>query len=458
MSDPTPAIEYAKAHQDAFLEALKDLLRIPSVSTLPENKPDMARAADWLVRRLEGLGFDHIEVIPTKRHPVVYGEHLKAGPDAPTILVYGHYDVQPTDPVELWETDPFEPTVRGDDLFARGASDMKGQIVAHLMAVESMINTNGLPVNLKYMIEGEEEIGSPNLEAFIEQHKDKLACDVCLNADAGILAADTPAITYGLRGLAYFELRLQGPDHDLHSGRFGGAVPNPGNALAKLIAGMHDEQGRVTLPGFYTKVRPLSDEERDELARLPEDEAWWKAQSGAEVLTGEIGYTPTERASARPTLDVNGLLCGFTGEGSKTVLPSKAMAKVSMRLVPDQSSADTETSLRHYLEEAMPAGISWELINLAGGEPAIIDVDSAAVKAAGRAFQKTWGKAPLFDREGGSVPVVGMIQQRLGVDSLMLGYGLPDDNLHAPNEKFHLPNYYRGIETYIYFTHEMVGG
>lgn len=455
MSDRTPAIDYAKDHSEAFLDSLNELLRIPSISTLPENEPDMAKAAEWLAERMRSLGFSEVEIIPTKRHPVVYGEHLEAGPDAPTILVYGHYDVQPADPLDLWETDPFEPTVRGDDLFARGASDMKGQIVAHLMAVESMINTSGLPVNLKYMVEGEEEIGSPNIEAFIQQHKDKLACDVCLNADAGILAADIPAITYGLRGLAYFEIRLQGADRDLHSGRFGGTIPNPGNALAKLIAGMHDEQGRVTLPGFYTKVRPLSDEERDQLAKLPEDEAWWKAQSGSDVLTGEIGYTPTERASARPTLDVNGLLCGFTGEGSKTVLPAKAMAKISMRLVPDQTSAEAETSLRQYLEENMPAGISWKLINHAGGEPSIIDVDSPAVKAASKAFLQTWGKAPLFDREGGSVPVVGIIQKRLGAGSLMLGYGLPDDNLHAPNEKLHLPNYFRGIETYIHFTHEM---
>jgi acetylornithine deacetylase/succinyl-diaminopimelate desuccinylase-like protein len=456
MSDRTPAIEYASAHRQPFLEALNDLLRIPSISTLPENEPDMARAAEWIAERLRGLGFKQVDILPTGRHPVVYGEHLEAGPDAPTILVYGHYDVQPADPLDLWETDPFEPTVRGDDLFARGASDMKGQIVAHLMAVESMIKTSGLPVNLKYMVEGEEEIGSPSLETFIKEHEAKLACDVCLNADAGILAADIPAITYALRGLAYFEIRLQGADHDLHSGRFGGTVPNPGNALATLIAGMHDEQGRVTLPGFYTKVRPLSDDERDELAKLPEDEAWWKVQSGSDVLSGEIGYTPTERASARPTLDVNGILCGFIGEGSKTVLPSKAMAKISMRLVPDQTAADTEASLQAYLEENMPVGISWELINHAGAEPAIIDVDSPAVKAAGRAFQKTWGKEPLFDREGGTVPVVGMIQQRLGVGSLMLGYGLPDDNLHAPNEKLHLPNYYRGIDTYIHFTYEMV--
>jgi acetylornithine deacetylase/succinyl-diaminopimelate desuccinylase-like protein len=455
MSDRTPAIEYAKSHSEAFLENLNQLLRIPSVSTLPEHEADMARAAEWLADRLQSLGFEAVEIMPTQRHPVVYGELMSAGADAPTILVYGHYDVQPADPLDLWETEPFEPTVRGDDLFARGASDMKGQIVAHLMAVESMVETSGLPVNVKYMIEGEEEIGSPSLDEFIESHKEKLACDVCLNADAGILAADVPAITYGLRGLAYYEIRLQGADRDLHSGRFGGTVPNPGNALAQLIAGMHDEQGRVTLPGFYTKVRPLSDDERDELAKLPEDEAWWKTQSGSQVLTGEIGYTPTERASARPTLDVNGLLCGFTGEGSKTVLPSKAMAKVSMRLVPDQTPAETGASLRQYLEENAPPGISWELLDLAGGDPAIIDIDSPAVRAASRAFEQTWGKPPLFDREGGSVPVVGMIQKKLGVESLMLGYGLPDDNLHAPNEKFHLPNYYRGIETYIHFSHEI---
>ncbi len=455
MSDRTPALEYAGAHRSEALESLKDLLRIPSVSTLPENLPDMARASKWISDRLTGMGFDKVEVMPTARHPIVYGEHMHAGAKAPTILVYGHYDVQPADPIELWETDPFEPTIRGDDLFARGASDMKGQLVAHLMAVEAMLATNGLPVNLKYMVEGEEEVGSTNIELFIKKHGRLLACDVCLNTDAGIHSADTPAITYALRGLAYFEIRLQGPDHDLHSGRFGGAVPNPANALAKLLAGMHDEQGRVTLPGFYTKVRPLTDDERNDLAKSPEDEAWWKEQAGVDTLSGELGYTPTERATARPTLDVNGLLSGFTGEGSKTVLPSRAMAKLSMRLVPDQTPAETEASLHQYLEENMPPGIRWEVINHAGGPPGIIDRESPAVKAAGRAFEKTWGKSPLFLREGGSVPVVGIIQHELNVPSLMLGFGLPDDNLHAPNEKFHLPNFYRGIDTYIHFTHEM---
>lgn len=455
MTDPQPAVDYASQHEDQALEDLMSLLRIPSISTLPENKPDMQRAAEWLAEHLRNLGFKRVQIMPTKGHPVVYAENLEAGQDKPTVLVYGHYDVQPADPLELWESDPFEPTIRGDDLFARGASDMKGQLVAHLEAVEAMTKTTGLPLNLKYMLEGEEEVGSASLSEFIGDNADLFACDICLNTDSGIHAADVPAITYALRGIAYFELRLVGPSHDLHSGRFGGAVINPANVLARLIAGMHDDKGRVTLPRFYDKVRPLSNEEREELGKLPQPDDWWKAQTGVDALGGEEGYTSTERATARPTLDVNGLLSGFTGEGSKTVLPAKAMAKISMRLVPDQTPEETEVSLRKYLDQHVPDGIAWELLDLTSGPPGIVERDSQAVRAASRAFQKVWGKAPLFMREGGSVPVVGYIHDQLGVDSLMLGFGLPDDNLHAPNEKFHLPNFYRGIQTFIYFTHEL---
>jgi acetylornithine deacetylase/succinyl-diaminopimelate desuccinylase-like protein len=449
------AITYANDHQDESLDRLKDLLRIPSISTLPENRGDMQRAADWLVDRLRALGFDQVQILPTDRHPVVFGQSLAAGEGAPTVLVYGHYDVQPADPLDLWESPPFEPTVRGENLYARGAADMKGQVVAHLQAVEAMVESGDLPINIKYMLEGEEEIGSPDLQPFIQQHRDLLSADISLNADSGILAADTPAITYALRGLAYFEIRLQGAQGDLHSGRYGGVVDNPAQVLAHLLDGMKDRQGRVLLPGFYDKVRPLSDDEREDLARLPMDDSWWKEQAGVRELFGEPGFTPTERASARPTLDINGLLSGFTGEGSKTVLPARAMAKLSMRLVPDQSTDRMEEIVTAYLEENVPSTMTWELINHASSPPGIMERDSKAVTAASRAFEQVWGKQPLFAREGGTVPVVGYIKDDLGLDSLMLGFGLPDANLHAPNEKQHLPSFFRGIETYIRFSHEL---
>ncbi|MCD6289938.1 MAG: dipeptidase [Anaerolineae bacterium] len=455
MTQTDAAISYARAHRDAFLEDLKGILRIPSISTLPEYEPDMRRAAEWLVDRLKGLGFDRVDVLPTKRHPVVYGEYLKAGADAPTILVYGHYDVQPVDPLDLWKSDPFDPRVRGDNLYARGASDMKGQMIAHIKAVESLVRTTGLPVNLKYMIEGEEEIGSPSLADFIVEHEELLAADVCLNTDAGILAPDVPSIAYALRGLAYFEIRVQGPRGDLHSGVFGGAVDNPAQVLCELVAGMRDEHGRVTWPGFYDHVRPLTEEERAELAKLPQQEDWWLEQTGAPALRGEEGYTALERATARPTLDVNGLLSGFTGEGAKTVLPAKAMVKISTRLVPDQRPEQVYESLRAYLEQHVPPTVTWELEYIAGCLPSVLARDSRAVQAASQALQAVWGKPPLLTRQGGSVPVVGIIKDKLGVDSLLLGFGLPDDNLHAPNEKLHLPNFFRGIETYIRFMREI---
>jgi len=449
------AIAYAREHRQEFLEDLKDFLRIPSISALPEQQVNMRRAAEWVAGQLRDLGLDSVAVMPTAGHPVVYGEWLKAGPEAPTILFYGHYDVQPADPLDLWISDPFEPQIRGDDIFARGASDMKSQIIAHFKAVESMIRTSGLPMNLKYMIEGEEELGSPSLTAFIEEHKDLLSCDLCLNGDAGILAPDTPSIVYALRGLAYFEIRVQGPAGDLHSGMFGGVVDNPAQVLCELIAGMRDRQGRITLPGFYDHVRPLSDAERAELARLPQTESWWREQTGAKALFGEAGYTATERATARPTLDVNGLLSGFTEQGTKTVLPAQAMAKVSTRLVPDQRPDEVEKAMRAYLQANAPSTVTWELKYLASCLPAIIERDSDAVRAASRALEAVWGKPPLFIRQGGSVPVIGLIKELLGVDSLMLGFSLPDDNLHAPNEKQHLPNFFRGIETYIRFAHEL---
>lgn len=453
MSKLDAPIAYAQEHSQDSLEDLKAILRIPSISTLPENKPDMEKTARWIADQLETFGFESISILPTGGHPIAYGEWLKAGDDAPTILIYGHYDVQPPDPLDMWTSGPFDPVIRGDDLFARGASDMKGQLVAHLKAVEAMLHTTGLPVNLKYMIEGEEEVGSPNLAGFIEEHKDLLLADFCLNVDSGILEKQTPSLTYSLRGLAYFELRVQGPIGDLHSGTFGGVVDNPAYVLCKLIAGMRDEKGRITLPGFYDPVRALSDEERASTVSLPE--SWWLEQTGAPILFGEEGYTPTERGTARPTFEVNGLLSGFTGEGSKTVLPAKSMAKLSMRLVPDQRPEEVQASLIAYLEANAPPTVTWELEDLSSCLPAISERDSEAVRAASRALESVWGKAPVFVRTGGSVPVVGLIKDLLGLDTLMMGFGLPDDNLHAPNEKQHLPNFYRGIETYIRFSHEI---
>ena len=449
------ALAYAQENKDRFLHEFKEFLRLPSISTLPEHKPDMTRAAEWLAAQLRGMGFDAVRIVPTRGHPVVVAEHMRAGPGVPTVLFYGHYDVQPVDPVDLWESAPFEPTLRGDDLFARGASDMKGQVVAHLKAVEAMVRTEGLPVNLKYMVEGEEEIGSPNLADFIRENQELLDADLCLNADSGILSPDIPSITYALRGLAYFEIRLQGAAGDLHSGTYGGAIDNPARVLCQLIAGMKDSDGRITLPKFYDHVRPLSEQERRDFAALPQSDEWWKDRSGAKVLFGEAGYTTTERATARPTLEVNGLLSGFTGEGSKTVLPAKAMAKISMRLVPDQRPEEIQESLEAYLKGNAPATVTWEVLQHASGAPAIVERDSDAVRAASLALEEVWGRKPLFKREGGSVPVVGMVEEILRIPTLMLGFGLPDDNLHAPNEKQHLPNFWRGIETFIRFTHHL---
>jgi acetylornithine deacetylase/succinyl-diaminopimelate desuccinylase-like protein len=457
MTNLEDAVTYGCDHKEDSLNDFLSFLKIPSISTLPENEKDIDAAAQWLASQLDKLSFEDVAILPTAKHPVVYGSWMKAGSQAPTILVYGHYDVQPVDPIDLWKSDPFDPDIREDNVYARGASDMKGQIVAHLKAMEAILKSGDLPVNIKYMVEGEEEIGSPSLEAFLRQNGDRFKCDFCLNADSGILGAEIPSLTYALRGLAYFEIRLQGPPGDLHSGSFGGAVINPGNILCNLIAGMKDADYKVTLTGFYDDVRPLSEDERQELAKLPQTEEWWRKQSGANVLDGEKGYTPTERATARPTLDVNGLYSGFIGEGSKTVLPAKAMAKISMRLVPDQKPDLIKRSLETYLAENVPPGISWELIDLSSCIAGIIDRNSDAVKAASRSLEQVWGKSPLFKREGGSVPVVGLIKEILGVNSLLLGFGLPDDNLHAPNEKMYLPNFYRGIETYIRFMYEIAG-
>jgi len=451
------ALQYAQENQERFLTEMKEVLTIPSISTDPDHKPDMEHAAQWMAAQLRSIGMENVQVLPTEGHPVVYGEWLHAAPKAQTVMIYGHYDVQPPDPVELWSTPPFEPAVRGDDLFARGSADMKGQLLAALKAVESVMKTGSFPVNLKWLIEGEEEIGSEHLDDFIKDHKELLGCDFCLNMDAGVMGADQPSITTGLRGLAYYELKVYGPKKDLHSGLFGGIVHNPAQALAELIAGMHDKKGRITLPGFYDSVRKLSKKERKDFARLPVDKKMYLEQTTAPALWGEPNFTPQERLGARPTLEVNGLLSGFTGPGSKTVLPAWAMAKISCRLVPDQTPKETTRQLKKYLKAHASKDITWELTYLHGAGAALVSTDSPALKAMTKAFQSTWGKEPYLLREGGSIGVVVQLQKRLGVDSLLTGFGLPDCDAHSPNEKLHLPTWSKGIDTLISFFYNLAG-
>jgi acetylornithine deacetylase/succinyl-diaminopimelate desuccinylase-like protein len=446
------AIDHAQANQDRFLDELKQISAIASISTDPDARPEMVRAAEWLAHHMTSLGLEHVQIMPTARHPVVYADHLQAGPKAPTVLIYGHYDVQPAEPLELWTSGAFEPDVRGDYIYARGVTDMKGQVMATLNAVESILHTShSLPVNIKFLIEGEEEIGSPSLNAFMNEHKALLACDLAVNPDTGMLDIDLPTITYALRGLAYFEIRVQGPDHDLHSGVFGGSVLNPAQALCELIAGMHNPDGSIALPGFYDRVLAIDAAERAELARLPVDDAWVLEQTGAPVVYGEAGYTSCERIGARPTLEVNGLYSGFTGEGSKTVLPSKAMAKVSCRLVPNQDPEEVHQSLLQYMREKAPAAIRWEVIKMTGGPASLSPRDSVGVQAMAQGMEAAWGLRPIFKREGGSVPVVGLFKDILGVDSVNTGFSMPGDNMHAPNEKMHLPSWRKGTEALIHF-------
>lgn len=446
-----PALDYFQDHQHEAVEKLKSFVSIPSISTDPEHKEDIQKAAAWVKGQLQSLGMSEVEIYPTAKHPIVFGQRMDAGEEAYTVLIYGHYDVQPEDPVQEWDTDPFTPTVKGDEIYGRGATDMKGQVVATLSAVESIIKTGDLPVNVKFLIEGEEEIGGPNLGDFIKNHKELLSCDFAFNPDTGMLGPDLPTITYALRGLAYFELRVTGPQQDLHSGLFGGVVHNPAQALTELIAGMHDEDGRVTLPGFYDDVLPLEEEERQELSRLPVDEGFFLEQTGVNKLWGEEEYTAVERVGARPTLEINGLYSGFIGEGSKTVLPAYAMAKISTRLVPDQDPDQVREQLKQYLEEHTPETVSWELMQLASSPASLSDRDTPWIEAYAQAAETVWGKRPLFKREGGSVPVVGELQQYLGVDCVNTGFGLPSDNLHGPNEKLHLPTFKRGIQALIHF-------
>jgi acetylornithine deacetylase/succinyl-diaminopimelate desuccinylase-like protein len=451
MDTRNQAISYATSNFEKFLTDLKELIAIPSVSTESDRNADVSLCAEMVANKLSSLGIEHVQVFFTPKHPIVYGDLMHAGKDQPVVLIYGHFDVQPIDPIELWNTPPFEGVKKGDYLFGRGASDMKGQYIACLAAVESIMKTGEMPVNIKFILEGEEEIGSPSLHNFLVEHKELLKADVVLNPDTGMIAPDVPAIIYGLRGLAYFEIRTYGPDRDLHSGTFGGVVHNPAQVLCDLIAGMHDADGRITLPGFYDSVLPLSTQEREELNRLNLDDAYFAAQVGVSQVNGEKGYTSIERIGARPTLEVNGLLSGFTGSGAKTIIPAKAMAKISTRLVPNQDPKKVHTQMVEYMERTAPPTIRWEVELISTGNPSISDINLPETQALAKAFESVYGVKAVLKREGGSVPVTADMQEILGIDSVLTGFGLPDDNIHSPNERLHLPTWEKGILTLIHF-------
>lgn len=431
---------------DAALADLHTFLSFPSVSTAPQHRADVRACAQWLADKCSSIGLENVQILDTEGHPAVYAEWMKA-PGAPTVLFYGHYDVQPPEPLELWTTPPFRPEIRGENIFARGAVDDKGQVWLHLAAVAALLADGGsLPVNYKVIIEGEEEIGSPNLDGLLRRHAELLRCDTVLVSDTSMYAPGVPSIVYGLRGLAYMQIDVEGPNRDLHSGSFGGAVPNPGNALAGIIAKLKDDSGKILVDGFYDDVRPLEDSERALLAQLPFNEEEFRAEVGIESIDGEEGYTPTERLGARPTLDVNGLLCGFTGEGAKTVLPAKAMAKVSMRLVPDQSTDDIARKFEEYVKKVAPSSVRVTVTALHGGDPAIVATDSPGVAAASAALRTVWGRDPLFVREGGSIPIALLFDRILAVPTVFMGFGLKTENLHSPDEHFNLQNFRDGMK------------
>lgn len=441
---------YIQTHQDRFLSELFDLLRIPSVSADSKHKQDVRKAAEYVVQKLKDAGADRVELCETKGHPIVFGEKI-IDKTKPTVLVYGHYDVQPADPLNLWDSPAFEPVVKDGKIYARGSCDDKGQFYMHIKAFEAMMKLNQLSCNVKFMIEGEEEVGSDNLGTFVKENKAKLQADVILISDTSLISLNTPSITVGLRGLSYMEVEVTGPNRDLHSGVYGGAVANPINTLSQMIASLHDEKGRVTIPGFYDKVAELTKEERTQLNKAPFDLATYKSELDIHDIKGEEGYTTLERTGIRPTLDVNGIWGGYTGEGAKTVLPSKASAKISMRLVPNQNSAEiTELFTKHF-QSIAPKSVKVKVTAHHGGEPAVTPTDSKAFKAASSAFEEVWGKSPIPTRDGGSIPIVSLFKKELGLDTVLMGFGLDSDAIHSPNEHYGIKNFLIGIETIVAF-------
>jgi len=439
--------KYIQENAKNFEEQLFHFLRIPSVSTDSKHKGDVKKAAQFLIDQLNEIGLDKVTLHETDGHPIITAEKCPHE-DQPTVLIYGHYDVQPSDPDELWKTPPFEPTVKEGRVYARGASDDKGQSFTHVKAIEAYMKTGtDLPVNVKFILEGEEEIGSPNLIPFINANKELLKCDMVLISDTAMFGEDQPSITYGLRGLAYMEVHITGPNRDLHSGVFGGAVENPANALAEIIAKLKDEDGVIQIPGFYDDVEPMTDEMRDAYKKLPFDEEGYKKDLNLEDVHGEKGYSTLERASARPSLDVNGLWSGYQGEGAKTVLPAKAGAKISMRLVPGQDPKKIAKLFTEYVKSLAPDTLTVEVEEHHGGHPVVIDLDFYGLKAAAKAFEEVYNKDVLFAREGGSIPIVADFKKVLGVNSILMGFGQTKDALHSPNESFSLKDFHRGIQT-----------
>lgn len=438
--------EYIDQHRERLLEELFALLRFPSVSADPKYKPEVLKTAEFVAGKLRDSGADKVEVCQTAGYPIVYGEKM-IDSSKPTVLVYGHYDVQPPDPLELWKTPPFEPTVRDGKIYARGACDDKGQFYMHVKAFELMMQTNTLPCNIKFMIEGEEEVGSNNLGIFVKQNKERLKADVVLISDTSMISMEHPSLETGLRGLSYLEVEVTGPNRDLHSGVYGGAVANPATILAKMIASLHDENNHITIPGFYDKVIQLTEAERKAINNAPYDEDEYKKDLGVDELWGEKGYTTFERTGTRPTLEVNGIWGGYIGEGAKTVLPSKAFAKISMRLVPNQVSDEiTELFTKHF-ESIAPKSVKVSVRPHHGGEPVVTPTDSIAYRAAEKAIKESFGKDPIPTRGGGSIPIVALFEAELGIKTVLMGFGLDSDALHSPNEKYDIFNYYKGIET-----------
>jgi acetylornithine deacetylase/succinyl-diaminopimelate desuccinylase-like protein len=447
-------LSFVEASQDRFLRELKEFLAFPSISSSTENSAGIRQCAEWLAGHMRSVGLENVRVMPTAGHPIVYGEWLKA-PGKPTILVYGHYDVQPPDPLEEWISPPFQGTVRDGNLFARGAADDKGQLFIHLKAVEAHMRTAGtLPVNLKIVIEGEEEIGSEHLEIFVRENSELLKADIVLVSDSSMFQRGIPSLCYSLRGLAYMQVDLVGPNRDLHSGSFGGAIHNPIQALAEIIASLHDKKGRVTIPGFYRDVLKLSEKERKAFRRLPHSDRRYAESLGVRKLYGEKGFSTLERVWGRPTLECNGIWGGFIGDGAKTVLPAKASAKISMRLVPNQKWEKISALFERHIKKVAPKTVRVSVKRLHGGEPVITPLDSPGVVAAIAALKKGFGKEPLYQREGGSIPIVVKFKDLLGVDSVLLGFGLPDENAHAPNEFISLENFFSGIKTSVHFMRE----
>ncbi|MEQ8583880.1 MAG: dipeptidase [Marinoscillum sp.] len=444
------AIQHFQSNKERYLEELLDLLRIPSVSADSKFKGDVRKAAEFIKTKFEEAGADTVELVETPGHPIVYAEKI-LDPKLPTVLVYGHYDVQPADPYELWDSPPFEPVIKNDRIYARGACDDKGQMYMHVKAFESLVKSGSLPCNAKFMIEGEEEVGSSHLETFVKENKKKLAADVILISDTSIISNDTPSITVGLRGLSYLEVEVTGPNRDLHSGVYGGAVANPINILCDMIASMQDADGHITIPGFYDKVEELSAAQRAEMAKAPFDLEAYKKDLKIADVKGEKGFSTIERTGIRPTLDVNGIWGGYIGEGAKTVLPSRANAKISMRLVPHQDSDEITEIFTKYFESIAPKSVRVKVTPHHGGEPAVISTTSPAYQAASRAFEEAWGKKPIPTREGGSIPIVALFQKELELDPILMGFGLDSDAIHSPNESYGLFNFYKGIETISHF-------